>query len=76
MSDWQPIATAPRDGRTIRVAVKGGDGLGFPFHELPFRVRYLDGRWCYARKNQPVFEWHQPVRWREDDAAEVESLAA
>lgn len=70
--NWQPIATIPKDGRAVIVGVSGRTELGWSFHELPYRVRFAAGRWRYVRYNQPVFDWHKPVRWREDER----SLAA
>jgi len=66
MQEWLPISTAPRDGRPITVAVKGRCDLGTgDFHELPYLVRFLKGRWVYATNNAPVFPWQEPRRWRQ-----------
>lgn len=73
MSEWRNIATAPRDGREVIVAAREHAGDG-PYHELPYRLRFLKGRWCYARTGATVFWWHEPKRWREDDL--IESAAA
>ena len=39
-------------------------------------LHWIAGRWCYARKGQPVFAWHEPKRWRDDEVETVERLAA
>lgn len=70
MKNWLPVQTAPRDGRPIIIAVLGRCELGTSnFHELQYPVRWLNGRWVYARNNSPVFDWHKPMRWREGEMA-------
>lgn len=61
------MATAPRDGTPILVRVDGPDGLGWMTHELPYRLFFAKGRWCYERSSGPVFAWHQPRSWRPCD---------
>lgn len=62
--EWLAMAEAPRDGTPIIIAVNGGTIRGFLFHELPYPVRFVNGRWCYARWDTPLFEWHRPRAWR------------
>ena len=76
MTDWQRMESAPKDGRTVIIAVKGRDGKGWGFHELPYLVRFWNGRWRYARHNTPLFDWHKPFRWREPEAGVATRMAA
>jgi hypothetical protein len=63
---WLPMNSAPRDGRPITVAALGRCKLGTGnLHELPYPVRFLNGRWVYASNDAPVFPWQQPLRWRQ-----------
>lgn len=64
---WWSMANAPKNGQLIRVLVKGYDGkkvVGKWEHEFPYDVIWLDGRWCFARNQAPLFPWQEPRRWR------------
>ena len=59
--------TAPKDGSKIRVLCLSGQSRRFSvphLREIPYRIVWHEGRWCYARHKTPVFEWHQPKFWR------------
>lgn len=68
---WFSIATAPTDGTALRVQIsKGSRG----HRELPYRVRFADGCWRYAKNNAPVFPWQQPKRWKPVQDEDIEAI--
>lgn len=67
--EWRPMRTAPLDGTPVRIGIRRPSATGCTIHELPYPAAYLDGRWCYATNRAPLFGWHQPARWKPQEAA-------
>lgn len=62
---WKTIDSAPKDGTVIRCCILSKSANGIAHRELPFLVRFHEGRWCYARTNVRVYSWHEPVKWND-----------
>lgn len=67
MNEWQPIATAPKDGTHILAFIPGGDGYPSLIYVLNWRrVPYntaIHGEWHWVEAAGEEYEWFEPTHW-------------